>query len=171
MRVMRRRMTLTDNDNDNDNYNDKDNDNENDNYKDNDKGNGKDNDNSDRQEDDVGRPFSRRESISMIRMIRTVAMRVMTNAMTTRMTTTMTTRMTLVDLSPHVSRFLQTSPHLQSNKLVASQRVQHTEHDVEEEESENTDVQWMDETILNRDDYYTAAIFLWPDDMSSLGWW
>ena len=60
-------------------------------------------------------------------MIRTVTLRVMT------------TRMTLVDLSPHMSRFLQTSPHLQSNKLVASQRVQHSEHDVEEEESENTD--------------------------------
>ena len=91
--------------------------------------------------------------------------------MTAMMTNAMTTKMTLVDLSPDVSRFLQTSPHLHSNKLVASQRVQHTEHDVEEEEGENTYVQWMNETILNRDDYYTAAIFLWPDGMSSLGWW
>ena len=94
----------------------------------------------------------------------------MTTMMTTRMTTTMTTRMTLVNLSPHVSRFLQTSPHLQSNKLVASQRVQHSEHDVEEEESDNTDGE-LNETILKSDDYYTAAIFLWAGGMSSLGWW
>ena len=67
-----------------------------------------DNHNGDSQEDDdkndSGRPFDPRESMTMIRMIRTGTMRVMTHAMTTRMT--------LVDLSPHVSRFLQTSPHL-----------------------------------------------------------
>ena len=78
----------------------------------------------------------------------------------------MTTWMTLVDLSPHVSRLLQTSPHLHSNKLVASQRVQHSEHYMEEE-SENTD--WRNKSILS--DYYTAAIFLWAGGMSSLGWW
>ena len=42
---------------------------------------------------------------------------------------TMTMWMTLADLSPDVSRLLQASPHLQPNKLVASQGVQHTEHD------------------------------------------
>ena len=52
----------------------------------------------------------------------------------------MTTRMTLIDLSPDVSRLLQPVPHLQPNKLVASQSLQHTEHDMEEEEeSENAD--------------------------------
>ena len=37
--------------------------------------------------------------------------------------------MTLADLSPHVSRLLQASSHLEPNKLVASQSVQHAEHD------------------------------------------
>ena len=49
------------------------------------------------------------------------------------MALTMTMRMTLADLSPHVSRLLQTLSHLHSNKFVASQGVQHTEHDRKEE--------------------------------------
>ena len=59
----------------------------------------------------------------------------MSMALTMTMMTvkTMTMRMTLADLSPHVSRLLQTSSHLHSNKFVASQGVQHTEHDREEE--------------------------------------
>ena len=64
-----------------------------------------------------------------------MAAKAMSMALTMTMMTvkTMTMRMTLADLSPHVSRLLQTLSHLHSNKFVASQGVQHTEHDREEE--------------------------------------
>ena len=57
---------------------------------------------------------------------------------TSKMTTcTMTTStMTLADLSPHMSRLLQASSHLEPDKLVASQGVQHPEHDGESDEEE-----------------------------------
>ena len=80
------------------------------------------------------------------------------------MSSTMTMWMTLADLSPNVSCLLQATFNLKPYKLVASQSVQNPVHDKETDEE-------VDEWNDRRNDHYTAAIFLWPGEMLSFGWW